>query len=120
MFSLGHFHFNDLSEPAILAKTRETSLAESGRGHQVIRGVLRSCCAVRPIVLQLKPLWATGQTIQSGVMTWPSNHHGAATTAKEDGMSESLASGDMSVNCKPECRAAAKGDGIVRSNVDRK
>lgn len=74
MFSLGQFPFNDLTEPAILAKTSETSLAESGKGHQVIRGVKDMLCLALLLcgttnALQLKPRWATGQTIQSGEMT---------------------------------------------------
>lgn len=51
---------------------------------------------------------------------WSCHNCGFMITAKEDGMSESLTSGEMSVNRKPECQAAAKGDGIVQSNVDRK
>ena len=63
------------------------------------------------------PEWRDDLTVES---PWCCHSCGFMITAKEDGMSESPTSGDMSVNCKPECQAAAKGDGIVQSNVDRK
>lgn len=99
MFSIGHFPFNDLTEPAIPAETSETSLGESGKGHQVIRGVKDMLCLALLLcgttnALQLKPLWATGQTIQSGeAQGW--DLWVLMITAKEDGMSESLTSGDV-------------------------
>ena len=63
-------------------------------------------------VLQLKPLWAMGkQSRGMGLgrritMELPQLWV-LMITAKEDGMSELLTSGDMSVNRKPECQAAA-------------
>jgi hypothetical protein len=72
---------------------------------------LRSCCGTTN-VLQLKPLWAMGkQSRGMGLgrritMELPQLWV-LVITAKEDGMSESLTSGDMSVSRKLECQATA-------------
>jgi len=100
MFSLGHFPFNDLTEPGILAKTSETSLAESGKGHQVIRGVKDMLC-LAPLAVRYdqcsaaqatlgnwadNPEWRDDLTVES---PWRCHNCGFMITAKEDGMSKS-------------------------------